>query len=169
MTLKFTSSSQTSLLSSRLPYTAAYPLCPLGVSHVLQTQLVQNSHFSLPERTVPSSMNLVNPDDWSHYWPTYLSFTVISSWPSFWLCLLNISLTIDFSLSALSPKLSPDSTVVWLITLCPLGASRTVLHCRQSALWRFIHPFIHWEIFIESLLCASCDQDRHVPDLLELY
>lgn len=108
MALKFTFSSQTSLLGSRLPYTAAYSICPLGITHVVQTLQVQNSHFSLPERIVPSSMNLANPEDRSHYWLTYLYFTVISIGPSFWLYLLNISLTVDFSLSVLSPKLSPD-------------------------------------------------------------
>lgn len=79
----------------------------LGVSHVLQTQQVQNCHCSLPERTVPSSIKLVKPETGSHYWPTYLFFTVISIWASFWLYLLNISLTVDFSSSGLSPKLSP--------------------------------------------------------------
>lgn len=152
ITLKFTCPTQTFVLSSRFPHIAADSIRLLGVSQVLQTQQVQNSHCSLPETTVPPSIKLAKPETKSHYWPTYLSFTTVSSWSSFWLYLLNISLLTSLHLHWY-PSYYLTTTVAWLITLHPLDASNTFLYSRQSAFEdRFIHSFIHWKKCFKPLL-----------------
>lgn len=162
MTPKFTSPTHSSLLSSRLPYTAASSICSLWVSRVRQTQQIQNSRCFLLERTVPLSIKLAKPETGGQ-WLTCLPFlyhhmqlAILLTLPSKYFSLLT-SLHLHCH-----PSCHLTTTMAWLITLHPLPfyiAGRVL----------FEVSFMHWKIFIEPLLCAICDRDRHVPDLLEDY
>ena len=158
--LTFACAAQAAAPSCRLLHIAADPLSLPGISQVLPTQQVQNAHCSLPERTVPPSLRLAEPETGSHCWPTHLSLTTVSSWSSYCLYLLNTSLTVAVSLHG-HPRLSPDHSSSMTHQPASTWCLHTPFYTAGRVLFedRFIHSFIGRK-WIQALLYASCDQGR---------